>query len=201
MKKGIIVTLLIALLVVAAGVYYFTTVMSSSSNKTVSTSGPAPDTAQADKSESTTTVGDACAVFTVSELMDKLSTSPLSAGQPGTSSKTSDGLALLQCDWEQGSGGPSDYAIHLDVYNYASVARAKADIDSSNVNAGTLSSEILSGVADQAMFSRHGSGTPVQALIYWRKANVVYHLSAVRLDGVDRPTMELNLKNLVMSKF
>ena len=112
----------------------------------------------------------------------------------------SDKLPVVQCDWEQGSGAPEDFTIHLDVYNFATVEKATRDLDDSKVNAGSLTSEVVTGVADQALFARAGT-KPVQAALFWRKGSVVYHLSAVRLAGVDRPAMEAKLKQAVVRKF
>jgi hypothetical protein len=194
-------------LVVAAGAGYFVLNGKNDDTKATDTKNSsqtqtAANTKSSDGNTSSSPVNDACAVFTVTELMDTLSISPISAGKaPSAPSKTSDGLPMVRCEWEQGSGGSADYTLDLDVNNFASVANATAYINDTNVNAGSLSSEVVNNVADQAVLARSGTGAPVQAMIYWRKGSVVYQLAAVRIDGVDRPAMEARLKTLVASKF
>ena len=147
-------------------------------------------------------VDNACTVFTLDDLRVPLGITDLGAGD-STGFKVvynSDKLPVVQCDWEQGSGAPEDFTIHLDVYNFATVEKATRDLDDSKVNAGSLTSEVVTGVADQALFARAGT-KPVQAALFWRKGSVVYHLSAVRLAGVDRPAMEAKLKQAVVRKF
>lgn len=200
-KKGVI--LLVAIIaVVGVGAFYMSTKGSDKTEGTAQTNTQSNNTTESSSAASATTIDDACKVFSVSQLMTTLGISPLSEGTvPSPASKTKDGLPLVQCEWEQGSGSGADYTLHLDVYNFASNANATNDMDNANVTGGSLTTEVISGVADQALFSRSGSGTPMQALIYWRKGNVVYHLSAVRLDGVDRPAMEAKLKDLVSKNF
>jgi hypothetical protein len=197
---------LVALVVVAGAGYFVLNGKNDDTKSTDTKSQSQTQTASNIKSSDVTTsakqVDDACAVFTVTELMDALSISPISAGKaPSSPSKTSDGLPLVRCEWEQGSGGTADYTLDLDVNNFASVAKATSYITDTNVNAGSLSSEVVSDVADQAVLARSGTGTPVQAMIYWRKGTIVYQLAAIRMDGVDRPAMEARLKTLVANKF
>ncbi len=98
-------------------------------------------------------VDNACTVFTLDDLRVPLGITDLGAGD-STGFKVvynSDKLPVVQCDWEQGSGAPEDFTIHLDVYNYATVEKATRDLDDSNVNFGSLTTEVVTGVADQAL--------------------------------------------------
>ena len=164
--------------------------------------GPTSATGSGPGSGPSPVVDNACTVFTLDDLRVPLGITDLGAGD-STGFKVvynSDKLPVVQCDWEQGSGAPEDFTIHLDVYNFATVEKATRDLDDSKVNAGSLTSEVVTGVANQALFARAGT-KPVQAALFWRKGSVVYHLSAVRLAGVDRPAMEAKLKQAVVRKF
>lgn len=173
-----------------------------SSTTKVSTADTASSTET--KKSTSTTVADACKVFNASEISSALGVTLSDGSSDGYKPMTnSDGLQNVQCEWEENGGDDvNEYSVHLDVYNFSSEEHAKTDMDNSRVTGGTLSNEDISGVADDAMFARSGSGPKyVQSAIYWRSGSTVYHMSAVKLDGVDRPAVETALKMLVDSKF
>lgn len=205
MNKKVIAAI-VAVVLIAGGTYWW--MQSNGSKTSTDTKTTASSNESATNKEDTATktaavVNDACGVFTLDELRTGMNITDLAAGS-SDGYKTvynSDNLPTVQCDWEQGSSAPEDYTIHLDVYNFATTDKAKTDLNDSNVNAGSLTTEVVNGVADGALFARSGSGTPKQAAIYWRKGTVTYHLAAVRLAGVDRPAVEAQLKNIVSKKF
>jgi hypothetical protein len=157
----------------------------------------------ATRAGNTREIDDACAVFTANELSAGLGVTLGEGESDGyTPSKTADGLPLVQCEWEQNNAdSPSDYTVHLDVYNFATPASAAADMSNARVTGGSLSYEDAAGVSDEALYARAGSEPYMQARFYWRDGNVVYHLSAVRLAGLDRAAVEEQLKNIAAAKF
>lgn len=148
-------------------------------------------------------VSNACGVFTASEIGNKLGVVLNNGSSEGYKVVyNSDNLPLVQCEWEEGDGSSSNlFTINLTVYNFATTEKATNDLNNSKITAGNLTYEQIQGVADDAIFARSGSGTPVQAAIYWRSGTAVYHMSAVKLAGMDRVTVENQLKEVVALHF
>lgn len=207
MSKKVIVSLVVVVIVVL-GIGGYTMLSrkdSDGSTRSSSTSQNESSSQESATSKATVaTVSDACTVFSAADLTSALGATFAEGSSKGYSVVTnSDGLPQVQCDWEENGGDdPSEYTVHLDVYNFANEDNAKTDMSNSRVTGGNLSHEDITGVADEAMFARSGSGPKfVQAAIYWRKGNTVYHMSAVKLAGIERSTVESSLKSLVSSKY
>lgn len=211
MKIGVIVA--VVLVVIGGGVFFLTQNKdddtSTSNSTTQDTShGTAEEHGHSEDEHETmesSIVDDACTTFTASELSTALGVTFAEGSSEGyTTMKNSDGLPQVQCDWEQDGGDDVDeYTVNVTVYNFATEEKAKTDINNSRINAGSLTYEDVTGVADEALFARSGAEgvKKVQAQLYWRDGFQVYHVSAVRLDGVEVPTLEGQLKTLVSSKF
>lgn len=156
-----------------------------------------------ENSSSKKTISDACSVFSASDIGSKLGVVLNSGSSEGYKVVyNSDNLPIVQCEWEEGDGASSSlYTVNLTVYNFATTEKATNDLNDSKITAGSLTYEQIQGVADDAIFARSGSGTPVQAAIYWRDGMVVYHMSAVKLSGMDRAKVEAQLKEVVALHF
>lgn len=202
-----ITSLVMAIILVGAGAFFVLRQSddnNGNNNSTNSTNNVAVNNSEEKQNNSQSkVVNDACAVFSASDIGTKLGVTLNEGSSEGYKVVyNSDNLPTVQCEWEEGDGAtPSLYTVHLDVESFADQDKATTDLNDSKITGGSLSFEQLNGVADDAIYARSGTGTPVQALIYWRDGSVVYHLSAVKLSGLDRPTVEAQLKSLVQSKF
>lgn len=149
----------------------------------------------------TPAVTDACAVFSAAEVSAGVGVTVAPSTSTWPASKTADGLPLVQCGWEQGTGRPGEYTVHLGVENFASVERTTSYFNGLRVTAGNMSFEPLSGIGDEAIATRMKTAKQAQAAIAWRKGTVVYKLSIVRLDGLDLAEAEGMLVKIADATF
>lgn len=149
----------------------------------------------------TAVVTDACAVFTAAEVTAAVGVTVAQSTSTWPEAKTADGLPLVQCNWEQGTGRPGEYTVHLGVENFASVERTTSYFQGLRVTAGAMSFENLPGIADEAIATRMKTTRQVQTGIAWRQGTVVYKLSIVRLDGIDLAGAEAMLVKLADARF
>ena len=211
MKIGIIIA--VVLVALGGGALVLTQNKDDSSSELASTSqesshGTAEEHGHSDADHEhmeESIVEDACQVFTATEISGSLGVTFADGSSDGyTVMENSDGLPQVQCDWEQDGGDDiNEYTVTVSAYNFATEEKAKTDINNSRINAGSLTYEDIPGVADEALFARSGAegAKKVQAQIYWRDGFQVYHMSAVKLEGVDVPALEAQLKTLVANKF
>jgi hypothetical protein len=149
----------------------------------------------------TPVASDPCAVFTVDQIAQTLGF-PVGAGKKTADAKTADGLPLVECTWEQGSGGGADYSLTLEIQNYKSVEHSKEVHADSRVTAGPLSFVDVSGVGDEAIFAHLGADDQtVTTGLYWRSGSAIYQLKLTRLDKLSRSAMDPKLQALADLRF
>ncbi len=211
MKLGIIAG--VVLFVLGSGVYFVTHQKDEAPSPTQTSTSDSIHGSAEEHGHSATehqavvsaSVDDACTVFSESEFSAVLGLGFEAGSSDGyTPQQNSDDMPNRQCDWEQNGGDDVDeYTVHLDTHSYASEDSAKQDLQDSRIMAGNLTYEEVTGVGDEAIYARSGAegAKKMQAALYWRKGTVVYHLSAVRLDGVDVTALEGMLKDIVNVKF
>lgn len=214
MKIGIIAGVIMFIL--GAGAYVITQQKDNSGNSTSTTSSETTDTTHGSAEEHghsseeheavvSASVDDACSVFDASEFSAVLGLGFEAGSSEGyTPQQNSDNMPNRQCDWDQnGADDIDEFNVHLDTYSYASEDKAKQDLQDSRISAGSLTYEEVTEVGDEAIYARSGAegAKKVRAAIYWRKGTVVYHLTAVKLAGLEVPTVESQLKTIVSAKF
>lgn len=155
--------------------------------------------------ESINVVDKACSVFSPQDIFKAFGIT-VGEGKEIFSSQTGDRLPFVSCEWvqseEEAGSAAKTYSIQLEVYNSTSKESAKQELDESRIKLGNLNYEEISGLADGAIFARGATGlNQVQAMIKWVKDNVVYTLTAVRLDGINQSQYEQKLRALVKMKF
>ena len=155
--------------------------------------------------KSTKVVDKACSVFSPQDIFQTFGIT-VEDGKELQTMKTEYGLPLASCEWlqseEEESSLLKSYSINLTVHNHPDNEIAQQDFSKSRTAIGGLDYEDINGLADGAIFHRGIAAGPgkTQVMIEWIKDNVVYTLSAVRLDKVTQADEE-KLKALVDLKF
>jgi len=150
-------------------------------------------------------VDKACSVFSPQDIFSAFGIT-VNNGQELKTMETENGLPLASCDWSQSEEEQSSfakaYSIHLTVYNHPDNAIAQQDFNNARITIGGMDYKEINGLADGAIFLRGTAAGPdkTQVMIKWIKDNIVYTLSAVRLDKVTQADEE-KLKALVDLKF
>ena len=205
----------VALLLIAGGITFAVTRQSNENNTIASQSqesehdhGTAEEHGHSDEDHSAmvdSIVVDACSVFSGTQLSEALGLTISDGSSDGfNESETVEGLPIVQCNWEQDGGDAnSAMTVHLSVYNFTTEDAAVAELNSARITSGNLTFAEVSDVADEAIFPRSNAegAKKVQAQLYWRSGFQVYHMSAVNLGGLDVPTVEDQVKNLVARQF
>ncbi len=162
-----------------------------------STAGPSGNSA---------VVNDACQVFAATDFGTEFAISVALSTSKWTAAKTSDGLPLVQCGWDQSEAQAGSlsaaWVFHLAVHNFSTAAKAQTELSNAKVSGvAGISHEAVAGLADGAILERIEKFADREAMLTWVKGGSLYRLSAVRLNGLTRATAEQKIINIARTKF
>lgn len=203
-SKQLIIGLLAVAVIAGAGFFVMNKKDKTTNSSDTQTSTHDETNSDGHHHEDSKVVDDACKVFSGADFGSAFGITVGDGDGTGYTKQTNaDGLPNVQCEWKEGEGGLNEFTFVLGVENYATVDRAKQEINDSKIDVGNLTWEQLSGIADDAILTRGGSINEkvVSSAIYWLDDKTVYHLSATKLGGFDRTDVETKLKTVVDSKF
>lgn len=205
-SKQLIIGLLAVAVIAGAGFFVMNKKDKTTNSSDTQTSTHDETNSDGHHHEDSKVVDSACTVFSGSDFSSAFGVTVSDGDDSGyTKQANNDGLPNVQCEYEQDGGDALDeFTFNLGVENYATVDRAKREINDSKIDVGKLTWQQIDGLADDAIFA-HGAvddaGMAESTSIYWLDGKTVYHLSATKLGGFNLSKVETQLKTVVDSKF